>query len=87
MPCRKRNVVRATSQHLRAFAQFALAGQGVSLKGRPAIVPGTGALYGHSSGQRTPRDRGLSQEQVSPTSRVAALLLAKPAHRCLHPRC
>lgn len=52
------NLVRATSQHRRAFAQFALAGHGVSLTGRPVIVPRTGGLYGYSSGQRTPPGSG-----------------------------
>lgn len=51
-----RNLVWATSQHRRAFAQFALAGRGVSL-GPPGHRSRDGAPYGHSSGQWTPRDR------------------------------
>ena len=60
--------MQATSQHRRAFAHVALAGQGVCLKGRPVIVPGTGPIGTHQGSGRP--GIGLGQE-VSPTSRVA----------------
>lgn len=70
-----RNLVWATSQHRRAFAQFALAGRGVSLGPARSSFPGRGPHTDTAAGSGR-RGIGLSQEQVSPTSRVAALVLA-----------